>query len=308
MSAHRFAEGEIVKARPNFLAPRTPTDSRPFAWPFYYPARITSLFGDDGVLVEFLEHQTTPDAWDQVTTPWNRKQGFSMKELHALDCACGTCDPNESLRDPRALIEQLQADIDGLGANRAKHTSRNLHSHRFPGQLRLLPASDLERGDFLLFPQQHLHAVKEIRDDVHLAFCHGAYVTGPHTRHLIHRPHKSAPVCDPRSTSFDPRYTAILTPSGLTLLEQVALACLSDLGLAEPMDNRVDTLNSFAQPKRHAILHNSRLERLTIAKAQTFYQDHLEALSGRDVRLLPRALAAGLNDSYTSSMPKVSGP
>jgi hypothetical protein len=143
MSAHRFSEGEIVKARPNFLAPRTPSDSRPFAWPFYYPARITSLFGDDGVLVEFLEHQTSPDAWDQVITPWNREQGFSAKELHALDCACGTCDPNESLRDPRALIDRLRTDLDGLGTQGTEFTKRTLHDRQFPGNLRFLPATRL---------------------------------------------------------------------------------------------------------------------------------------------------------------------
>jgi hypothetical protein len=242
MSAHHFAEGEIVKARPNFLAPRTPSDTRPFAWPFYYPARITSLFGDDGVLVEFLEHQTSVDAWDQVITPWNREQGFSVKELHALDCACGTCDPNESLRDPRALIDRLRTGLDGLGVHRAEHTSRILHERHFPGSIRLLRASSLERGDFLLYPQQHLHAAKEVREDIRLSFCHGAYVTGPNTRHLVHRPAQSAPVCDPRSTSFDPRYTAALAPSGLTPLEQAALACLADLGLTEPVDNPVDAL------------------------------------------------------------------
>lgn len=240
MSAHRFAEGEIVKARPNFLAPRTPSDSRPFAWPFYYPARITSLFGDDGVLVEFLEHQASADAWDQVITPWNREQGFSARELHALDCACGACDPNEFLRDPRALIDRLRSNPDGPGVHRVEHTSRILHERRFPGSLRLLPVRSLERGDFLLFPQQHLHAAKEIRGDIRLSFCHGAYVTGPNTRHLVHRPAQSALVCDPRSTSFDPRYTATLAPSRLTLLEQVALVCLADLGLAKPADNPVD--------------------------------------------------------------------
>jgi hypothetical protein len=240
MPTHQFAEGEIVKARPNFLAPRTPSDTRPFAWPFYYPARITSLFGEDGVLVEFLDHQASADALEQVITPWNREQGFSAKELHALDCACGACDPNESLRDPRALIDRLRADLDGLGAHRAEHTGRTLRNRRFPGSLHLLPASSLERGDFLLFPQQHVHAAREIRGDIRLSFCHGAYVTGPNTRHLAHRPAQSAPVCDPRSTSFDPRYTAAITSSGLTFLEQAALVCLADLGLAEPADNPAD--------------------------------------------------------------------
>ena len=233
MSTHRFAEGEIVKARPNFLAPRIPSDTRPFAWPFYYPARITSLIGDDGVLVEFLEYQGSGDAWEQVITPWSREQGFSAKELHALDCGCGACDPNEMLCDPRALIERLRADLDGLGARRAEHTSRTLHDRRFPGSLHLLPARDIERGDFLLFPQQHVHAVKEHHGDVHLSFCHGAFVTGSATRYLVHRPAKSAPVCDARSTSFDPRYTATLEPSSKTLLERAALVCLADLGLAE---------------------------------------------------------------------------
>ncbi|WP_030157181.1 hypothetical protein [Glycomyces sp. NRRL B-16210] len=234
MSIHRFAEGEIVKARPHLLAPRTPSDSRPFAWPFYYPARITSLIGEDGAIVEFLEHQHPAGAWEQVITPWSREQGFSIKSLHALDCDCGTCDPNEMLRDPRALIDRLRADLNGLGERRAEHTARTLHAKRFPGSLRLISAADLERGDFLLFPQQHVHAAAEVRGDVRLAFCHGALVTGPGTRYLIHRPATSAPVCDPRSNAFDPRYTAALEPSGQTLLEQAALDCLADLGLTEP--------------------------------------------------------------------------
>ncbi|MBO3732783.1 hypothetical protein [Glycomyces niveus] len=237
MSTHRFAEGEIVKARPHLLAPRTPSDSRPFAWPFYYPARITSLFGDDGAIVEFLEHQHADDAWEQVITPWPREQGFSVKSLHALDCDCGTCDPNESLRDPRALIDRLQGDLDGLGNRRAEHTARTLHNRRFPGALRLVSASDLARGDFLLFPQQHVHTAREIRGDLHLTFCHGNFVTRPETRYLIHRPASPAPICDSRSTSFDPRYTATLVPSALTLLEQAALDCLVDLGLTEPASN-----------------------------------------------------------------------
>jgi hypothetical protein len=108
MSTHRFAEGEIVKARPHLLAPRTPSDSRPFVWPFYYPARITSLVDDDGAIVEFLEHQHSADAWEQVITPWSREQGYSVKALHALDCTCGTCDPNDCLRDPRTLIDRLR--------------------------------------------------------------------------------------------------------------------------------------------------------------------------------------------------------
>jgi hypothetical protein len=242
MSTHRFAEGEIVKARPHLLAPRTPSDSRPFAWPFYYPARITSLFGDDGAIVEFLEHQHSADAWEQVITPWSREQGYSVKALHALDCDCGTCDPNESLRDPRAFIDRLQGDLDGLGDRRAEHTARTLHDRRFPGILRFVSADDLARGDFLLFPQQHVHAAREVRGDVHLTFCHGSFVTSPGTRHLIHRPASPAPVCDPRSPSFDPRYTATIAPSGLTLLEQATLDCLADLGLADPVDNPVDAL------------------------------------------------------------------
>ena len=146
MSAHRFAEGEIVKARPNFLAPRTPSDARPFAWPFYYPARITSLFGDDGVLVEFLEHQASPDAWDQVITPWNREQGFSAKELHALDCACGACDPNEIPARPARPHRPASSR-----PRRPRHPPRRTHRphpprRRFPGSLRLLPAGGLERG------------------------------------------------------------------------------------------------------------------------------------------------------------------
>lgn len=232
MSTHRFTEGEIIKARPHLLAPRTPSDSRPFAWPFFYPARITSLVGDDGAIVEFLEHQHAADAWEEVITPWAREQGFSVKALHALDCTCGTCDPNESLRDPRALIDRLQADLDGLGDYRAEHTARTLHSHRFPGVLLFVSAKDLGRGDFLLFPQQHVHAVREIRGEAHLTFCHGSFVTRPSTGYLIHRPTVPAPVCDPRSTSFDPRYTATLAPIGLTLLEQAALDRLSDLGLS----------------------------------------------------------------------------
>lgn len=242
MPTHRFAEGEIVKARPNFLAPRDPSSTRPFAWPFYYPARITSLFGEDGAIVEFLEHQVSPDAWDQVTTPWNREQGYSVKALHALDCDCGACNPNESLRDPRALIDRLRADLDGLGAHRAEYTNRTLRERRFVGSLRLLPASDLTRGDFLLFPQQHVHAAKEIHGDIRLAFCHGEFVTGPSNRYLTHRPAQSAPVCDPHSNAFDPRYTSPVSPSGLTLLEQAAVTCLADLGLAEPADNPVDAL------------------------------------------------------------------
>ncbi|SDD87304.1 hypothetical protein [Glycomyces harbinensis] len=241
MSSHRFAEGEIVKARPHLLAPRTPSDSRPFAWPFYYPARITSLFGDDGAILEFLEHQHSADAWEQVITPWSREQGYSVKSLHALDCDCGTCDPNESLRDPHALIDQLMADLDGLGERRAEHTSRALRDCRFPGALHFVSAGDLARGDFLLFPQQHVHAAREVRGDVHLTFCHGTFVTGPRTRYLIHRPAASAPVCDPRSTSFDPRYTAVLTPSAPTLLEQAALGCLADLGLSESTSNDADS-------------------------------------------------------------------
>lgn len=240
MSTHHFAEGEIVKARPHFLAPRTPSDARSFAWPFYYPARITSLIGDDGVLAEFLEYQGSSEAWEQVITPWNREQGFSAKELHALDCDCGTCGPNEMLRDPRALIDRLRTDLDGLGSHRAEHTSRTLTGRRFPGSLRLLAASELKRGDFLLFPQQHVHSAKEVRGDVRVSFCHGAFITVPGTRYLVHRPAHSAPVCDARSASFDPRYTTILAPSGLTLLEQAALACSADLGLVEPVNNSVD--------------------------------------------------------------------
>jgi hypothetical protein len=137
------------------------------------------------------------------------------------------------LRDPRALIDRLQSDLDGLGDRRAEHTSRTLHAKRFPGSLHILPASDLARGDFLLFPQQHVHAAREVRSEVHLAFCHGTFVTRPGTRYLIHRPAASAPVCDPRVASFDPRYTGTLEPSGQTLLEQAALDCLADLGLAE---------------------------------------------------------------------------
>jgi hypothetical protein len=234
MSTHHFTEGEIVKARPHLLAPRTPSDSRPFAWPFYYPARITSLIGDDGAIVEFLEHQHRTDAWEQVITPWTREQGYSVKALHALDCTCGTCDPNDGLRDPRALIDRLSADLDGLGHRRTEHTSRTLHDRRFPGTLRFVSAGDLARGDFLLLPQQHVHAARQVRGDVHLAFCHGAFVTEPGTRYLIHRPATPAPICDPRSASFDPRYTATLAPSALTQLEQAALGCLADLGLTEP--------------------------------------------------------------------------
>jgi hypothetical protein len=242
MSTHRFAEGEIVKARPNLLAPRTPSDSRPFAWPFFYPARITSLFGDDGAIVEFLEHQHPADAWEQVITPWTREQGFSVKALHVLDCNCGACDPNEMLRDPRALIDRLRADLDGLGAHRAAYTERTLHHRRFPGNIHLLPATELARGDFLLFPQQHVHASREVRGDLHLAFCHGAFITRPGTRYLIHRPATPAPVCDPHSVSFDPRYTKAATQAGLTLLEEAALACLTDLGLAEPDDSTAVSL------------------------------------------------------------------
>jgi hypothetical protein len=242
MTRHRFTEGEIVKARPHLLAPRTPSDSRPFAWPFYYPARITSLIGDDGAIVEFLEHQHAADAWEQVITPWAREQGYSVKALHALDCECGACDPNEMLRDPRALIDRLRADLDGLGDRRAEHTSRTFHAKRFPGSLHLTAAADLHRGDFLLFPQQHVHAAREVRGDIHLTFCHGAFVTGPGTRYLIHRPTTSAPVCDPRSASFDPRYTGTLEPAGQTLLEQAALDCLADLGLTEPEDRQTNRL------------------------------------------------------------------
>lgn len=233
MPTHRFAEGEIVKARPHLLAPRTPSDSRPFAWPFYYPARITGLIGEDGAIVEFLEHQHSADAWEQVITPWSREQGYSVKSLHALDCDCGACDPNEMLRDPRALVDRLCADLDGLGNHRAEHTSRTLRAERFPGSLRVLLAGEMNRGDFLLFPQQHVHAAREARGDLHLAFCHGAFVTSTTTRYLIHRPATAAPVCDPRSASFDPRYTGTLEPSGQTLLEQAALDCLADLGLTE---------------------------------------------------------------------------
>ncbi|MEV3934388.1 hypothetical protein AB0K52_00190 [Glycomyces sp. NPDC049804] len=239
MSTHSFAEGEIVKARPHFLAPRTPSDTRPFSWPFHYPARITSLIGDDGVLVEFLEYQGSSEPWEQVITPWSREQGFSTKELHAIDCDCGIYDPNEMLRDPRALIDRLRTDLDGLGAHRAKYIGRTLHDRRFPGNLHLLPARHLRRGDFLVFPQEHIHAAKEIRADVRLTFCHGVLVTGVQTRYLIHRPRESAPICDSRSTSFDPRYTATLPPSELTLLEQASLVCLADLGLGE---NSVEAL------------------------------------------------------------------
>jgi hypothetical protein len=234
-----FAAGEIVKARPHLLAPRDPSSTRPFTWPFYYPARVTDRFGEDGVLVEFLDW-ASPDAIDQPITPWRRKQGYSVRELHALDCDCGTCDPGEHLRDPRGEIDRLRNLLDGLGVHRAAHTERTLHAHRFPGSLHFLEAGALRRGDFLLFPQQHVHAVTEVRGDVRLSFCHATYVTGPDTRHLVHRPAVSAPVCDPRSSSFDPRYTATLSPSGHTLLEQAALACLADLGLTEPVENPVD--------------------------------------------------------------------
>lgn len=233
MPTHRFAEGEIVKARPNFLAPRDPSSTRPFSWPFFYPARIINLFGDDGAIVEFLEHQADSGSLDQVTTPWHRRQGYSIKELHALDCGCGTCDPNESLRDPRALIDRLRGDLDEPDARSAEQSSRTLDHRRFPGSLRFLPASGLARGDFLLFPQQHVHAVSESHGDVWLSFCRGAFVTVPAARYLVHQPAHPAPVCDPRSASFDPRYAETLAPSGATQLEQAALSCLADLGLVE---------------------------------------------------------------------------
>lgn len=236
MPTHHFAEGEIVKARPNLLAPRDPSSTRPFSWPFFYPARIINLFGDDGAIVEFLEHQASPGSLDQVTTPWHRRQGYSIKELHALECGCGACDPNESLRDPRALIDRLRGDLDGPDARRAAHTSRTLNGQRFPGSLRFLPASGLARGDFLLFPQQHVHAVSESHGDVRLSFCRGAFVTAPAARYLVHRPAHPEPVCDPRSASFDSRYAETLAPSAPTLLEQAALSCLEDLGLTEPVD------------------------------------------------------------------------
>ncbi|WP_199034803.1 hypothetical protein [Glycomyces salinus] len=231
MPIHRFTEGEIVKARPNFLAPRDPSSTRPFAWPFYYPARIASLFGDDGAIVEFLEHQHSPDAWDTVITPWSREQGFSVKELHALDCDCGACDPDEVLRDPRERIDQLQKALTGLGQRRAEHTERALRDHRFPGRLQITAAADLAQGDFLLFPQQHLHRVQKARGETRLTDCSGTIVVGAATRYLVFRPDRPAPVCDPDRAFFDRRYTSTTDGSGLTELEHAVTVCLTDLGL-----------------------------------------------------------------------------
>lgn len=251
MSLPPIAVGEIVKARPRLRAPRSPSSVRELVWPFHYPARVTALFGEDGALVEFLDFASRHTR-DAVITPWERSQGYSLRELHVLDCACGACDPDDALHDPRVRIGQLEAVL----AADTDQAAAVLRDAGYAGRLFVPRADDLARGDFLLFPQQHIHDVTDTRGDVRLGLCAGSLVVGAASRFLVFRPDTPAPVCDPSRPEHDPDYRTSPGCEGMTSLERVALESLSLLGLAPSfapaVDNAVDAASSPAEVRRVA--------------------------------------------------------
>lgn len=232
MREHPFAAGDLVKARPRLRAPRDPKHERPFIWPYYYPARVTDLVGDDGVVIEFLEYSGT-GGHGQVITPWARTDGYSVRDLHEIDCTCARCEPDAALADPRSLIDRLTGDLEGIGPRRATRTDRLLAEAGYAGSLRVLAAAELTRGDFLLFPHQHVHAASEIRGDVHLRTCSGTVVLGSAGRYLVFRPRYPAPVCDRNSHHHDLAYASPAAPGQCSALEAAGMEALADLGLVE---------------------------------------------------------------------------
>ncbi|MFG3342386.1 hypothetical protein [Glycomyces sp. NPDC048151] len=238
MSFSPISVGEIVKARPRLRAPRSPSSVRELVWPFHYPARVTALFGEDGALLEFLDFDPR-GARDTVITPWERSQGYSLRELHTLDCNCGTCDPDDVLHDPRMRIDQLEAAL----AADADQATTALQDVGYAGRLLVPRADALARGDFLLFPQQHVHEVTDAHGDIRLSLCSGSLVVGAANRFVVFRPEHPAPVCDPSRPKFDAAYSSGLGSEDTTALEQAALVGMAMLGLvsipAGPVDNAV---------------------------------------------------------------------
>jgi len=243
MRTHPFAVNDLVKARPILRAPKDPKHSRAFVWPYFFPARICDLIGDDGAVVEFCEFTGT-DRLEPVITPWPKTAGYSVSDLHEIDCTCVRCEPDDSLADPRRTIDRLTGDLEGIGPTRARRTRHLLARHGFLGRLHLLHAQTLTRGDFLLFPHQHLHAVTETRGDIRLRACTGEHVVGHRSLHLVFRPERPAPVCDRASSHYEPLFAPAPEPGGLSLLEAAVAKSLADLGLTEAAEGtQVDPAN-----------------------------------------------------------------
>lgn len=233
MRIHPYQIGDLVKARPWLRAPKDPQHSRPFRWPYFYPARLTDLIGDDGAVLEFCGYAEGSE-YSGVITPWPKSLGYSVSELHAIDCTCAGCEPSEDLTDPRGLIDRLTGNLEGVGVRRAERTDRLLHDARFEGNLLLVESADLIRGDFLLYPHQHLHAVSESRGDVEVRTCTRTLIFGPHEIHVVFRPDRPAPVCDAASPHHDERLAPAAEPGARSTLETAVHAALGDLGLVAP--------------------------------------------------------------------------
>lgn len=232
MRAHPFAVGDLVKARPVLRAPKDPKHLRTFIWPYFFPARITDLIGDDGAVVEFCAFTGT-DRLEPAITPWPKTAGYSVSDLHEIDCTCTRCEPDAHLADPRRTIERLTGDLEGIGPRRALRTGHLLAQAGFAGQLHMLHAPSLARGDFLLFPHQHLHTVTETRGDIRLRACAGEVIVGHRSLHLVFRPERPTPVCDRASPHYEPMLAPAHETGELSLLEAAVATSLTDLGLTE---------------------------------------------------------------------------
>jgi hypothetical protein len=175
-------------------------------------------------------------------------QGYSLREPHTLDCDCGTCDPDDDLHDPRMRIDQLEAAL----AADADRAAAALRAAGYAGRLLVPRASTLTRGDFLLFPQQHVHDVTDAHGDVRLALCFGTLVVGAANRFVVFRPKRPAPVCDPSRLEHDSAYSPACGADGLSGLERAALTGLNFLGLTSSPARPVDATSIPVGERRGA--------------------------------------------------------